>query len=228
MKAQILVIDDDRENASFIKVLLSGQGYRVYTASTAERALEMVRENPPDLLISDVQLPGLPGTRLCELLKSQPQTATLPVILLTVMGTESDKVRGLKIGADDYLTKPFSAAELSARVEALLRRVRHAGQTTQLLSLGNLEVDLDRHEVRLRGKPVSLRRKEYDLLVLFLQKKGRVLTKNFLTEALWRDESIVTRNTLNVHIKNLRRKLGPYKNLIETVIGEGYKLREGQ
>lgn len=226
MKQRILVIEDDPGMANLTKTVLVGQGFRVRSATTAEEALDMIRRDLPDLVIMDIQLPGLSGLKLCEILKSEPRTASLPIMFLTVEKGDLAKVHGLDIGADDYLTKPFSSRELVARVRALLRRVQYAGAPVKQFKMKGLTVDLDRHEITLRGKPIPLRRKEYELLVLFLQKRGRILTKEFLTERIWKDEAIVTSNTLNVHIKNLRRKLGPYKDWIETVVGEGYKLKD--
>jgi len=226
MKSSVLVIEDDEGTASFLRVLLEKNGYKALVKESAEEGLNVIRQQLPDLLISDLHLPGLSGIKLCEILKGDSRTASLPIILLTVSGREADKVRGLKIGADDYVTKPFFANELIARVEALLRRVRNAGVPAQCLRIKDLAVDLERREATLKGKPLTLRHKEYDILVLLLEKQGRVLTKEFLTNALWKDESIVTSNTLNTHIKNLRQKLGSYQSLIETVIGEGYKLND--
>lgn len=226
MKSSILVIEDDEETAGFLRVLLLKHGYKAAIKGGAEEGLGVIRQQLPDLVISDLHLPGLSGIKLCEILRSDPRTASLPIILLTISGSEADKIRGLKIGADDYVTKPFSANELMARVEALLRRVQNAGVPAQCLRIKDLIVDMERREVTLKGKPLTLRHKEYELLVLFLEKQGRVLTKEFLTNALWKDEVIVTSNTLNTHIKNLRQKMGPYQSLIETIIGEGYKLND--
>jgi DNA-binding response OmpR family regulator len=226
MKAQILLVEDDPGMAGMTKILLKSHGYKVQAVTTAEEALEEIRKELPDLLISDIQLPGLSGTRLCEILKGEPRTASLPVILLTVLGKNIDKVQGLKIGADDYLTKPYSPDELAARVEALLRRVRYAGVPQQTYKFKDLTVDFSRHEVRIEDELITLRRKEYEILALLIQKKGQVLTREAFTQLLWKDESIVTGNTLNVHVRNLRKKLGHYQNLVMTLVGEGYKLNE--
>lgn len=225
MKRRILVIEDDSEICALLKDLLSRSGFKVLAAASAETGLAMIHNEAPDLVISDIHLPGISGIRLCELLKSEPRTRPLPFILLTVSKTELDKVRGLRTGADDYVTKPFGPMELVARVEALLRRSAYGSAPGRILKLKELTIDLDRREAQIKGKVLPLRRKEYDLLALFLERPDRVLTKHFLTEALWKDEAIVTSNTLNSHIKNLREKLGGYKDIIETVIGEGYRLK---
>lgn len=225
MKQRILLIDDDQGLIVVTKEMLVDGGYRVATAGTAEEALRAIQTNPPDLIISDINLPGLSGLKLCEILKGDSRTDTLPLILLTQLGGENDKVRGLKTGADDYLTKPFSHKELLARVEALIRRTRYAGVVARRLEHKNLLVDLDARVITLNGKSLDLRRKEYELLVLLLQNKGRLVTKEFITEALWKGESIVTSNTLSVHLKNLREQLGPYRDCIETLVGEGYRFK---
>lgn len=226
MMEHILLIEDDQEVLSFNKILLTDNGYKVHAATTAEEGLDIVRKNPPDCIISDIQLPGLSGIKFCEILKSEARTSSIPIILLTVLGKEKDKVTGLKIGADDYLTKPFSAKELLARVEALLRRVKYAGAPVESYKFRDLMVDVNKREVTLKGKPIFLRRKEYELLLLFIKKKGQVLTREVITRAIWQDDVIVTGNTLNVLVNSLRQKLGSHKDLITTIVGEGYKLDE--
>ncbi len=226
MKERILLIDDDEGLLDISSKILSDGGYRVVTAGNAESALVIIQKTPPDLVISDINLPGLSGLKLCKILKGDPQTQSLPLILLTQLGSEGQKVNGLKTGADDYLTKPFSYRELLARVEALIRRTRYAGAPIQRLECKDLRVDLDSRQVMLGGKSLKLRRKEYELLVLLLKNKNRLVTKELIAEAIWKGESIVTSNTLSVHIRNLRDQLGPYGARIENLPGEGYRLSD--
>ena len=226
MKIRILIVEDDEALRVTTRDILSAKGYSVTASGTAEEALNLILKNPPDLLISDVGLPGMSGIRLCEVLKGDARTAGLPIILLTMLSSETSKVRGLQQGADDYMTKPFSYRELLARIEALLRRLHHGGEMARNLHFRDLTVDLDRREAALKGKPLKLRRKEYELLVLFLKNKDRLLTKEFITEAIWKDEVIVMSNTINAHIRNLRQQLGSARDCIETVIGEGYRLKD--
>jgi two-component system, OmpR family, alkaline phosphatase synthesis response regulator PhoP len=226
MKLKILLVEDDESLRQTTRDLLSSGGYSVVACGTAEESLNLIQRNPPDLLISDVGLPGMSGIRLCEILKADQRTATIPIILLTMLSSETHKIRGLQQGADDYVTKPFSFKELLARIEALMRRVQHGGALFKRLEFKDLTLDLDRHEARLKGHLLPLRRKEFDLLALFLKNRGKLLTKAFITEAIWKDEVIVMTNTINAHIRNLRAHLGPARNYIETVIGEGYRLKD--
>jgi len=226
MKERILLVEDDAGLLAVTKTILSDQGYGVTAAGSVEEALQVVKSRPPDLIISDINLPGISGLRFCRMLKSDHRTMSLPLILLTQLGSEGDKVRGLQTGADDYLTKPFSHRELLARVEALLRRVRRAGSTSRRLEAGGLVVDMDARRVAVDGKPLSLRRKEYELLILLMENKGRLLSKDAIVDALWKDEAIVTNNTLSVHVRNLREKLGRCRDMIETLVGEGYRFAE--
>ena len=225
MNPLIYLVEDDPGMAEVTAVLLARRGYKVKSLSTAEELLSLLRRQTPDLLISDIQLPGLSGLKLCELLKEDPRTASLPVILLTVLGKDGDKVRGLRQGADDYLAKPYNPEELLARVEALLRRVQRAGIPADRLQSGNISVDVSRREASVAGKPIELRRKEFELLVLFLRHPGRILTRDQIVSALWNDV-IVTDNTLSAHVKTLRERLGPSGERIQTLIGEGYKFVE--
>lgn len=226
MIEQILLVEDDPEMLALTRGVLKDGGYKVHDVGSVEQALEFVRRRLPDLIVSDVQLPGLSGVKFCQILKGEPRTAHVPIILLTVLGKEMDKVQGLKTGADDYLTKPYSARELLARVEAVLRRVRNAGAPVQAYKFKDLTVNMDQHEVLISGKPVNLRRKEYDLLLLLIHKKSHALTREQIVHAIWKDDVIVTSNTLNVLVNSLRQKLGPYANLVQTIVGEGYRLNE--
>lgn len=221
MKALIYLVEDDPGMADVTAALLARRGHRVKSMSTAEEALDLIRTRTPDLLVSDVQLPGLSGFKLCELLKGQPRTARLPILLLTVLDKEKDVVAGLRLGADDYLKKPYGPEELAARVDNLLRRAGAAPETT-VLEAGPLRVDVERREATLKGKPVSLRRKEFELLVLLLRQRGKLLTRERIVADIWPD-NIVTENTLSVHMRNLRDKLGPLSDAVKTLIGEGYK-----
>jgi len=223
VRAHILIVEDDPGMASFTKLLLTDNGYKAHVAGTAEGALSYIQKNLPDLIVTDIQLPGLSGIKLCEVIKGEPRTAALPIIMLTVLGSELDKVKGLRIGADDYLVKPFSSEEFLARVEALLRRVQRGGVPVETFKVNDLVVDVKRHEVLIKGQPVVLREMEFQLLVLLLQNQGLLVDREFLTKSLWKDQAIVTENTLSVHMMNLRKKLGPYEKCIETIIGKGYK-----
>ncbi len=225
MAGKVLVVDDDPEVQELLAQILKKEGFSVRVVESAEKGLEVLRGTLYDLLLLDLNLPGLSGMKMCELLKQDPSTAQLPVIMLTSNDTERSKVQGLRTGADDYMVKPPSPPELVARVNALLRRVKYGGVPDRVLEGGGIRVDLDRHEVSVKGKPAALRPKEFQLLALFLEKKGRVLSRSFIFETLWPDE-VVTEHTLEVHINHLREKLGPLAGSLQTVPGAGYKFQE--
>ncbi len=225
MSEVVLVVEDEPALLAVARQVLTAHGYRVAGATSAEAALEYLKGKPADLVLCDIQLPGMSGLALCEDLKRRPETAAIPVILVTVLGKTSQKVAGLKQGADDYIAKPYDPNELVARVQAVLRRARPLPVRGLVLSSGPVSVDLARHEVRVGSKPVSLRRKEFELLVLFLRKPGLLLTRAALTAALWDEDVLVTPNALEVHVRNLRRALGRAGAAVETVTGEGYRWR---
>ena len=226
MSGSLLLVEDDSGLASMTRRFLVQAGYRVTLAASAEEALSLIQKNRPDLVICDVQLPGITGLKMCEILKSNSATASLPLILVTILGKTQEKVQGLRMGADDYLTKPFEAQELLARVEAVLRRARDGGEVQAVFKVGGVEVDSTRREVTVKGQRVLLRRKEYELLLLFVRKPGQLRTRESLISSLWGDDVVVTANALEAHIKNLRACLGPCGNLIETLVGEGYRLND--
>lgn len=227
MKERVFIVEDDPEMREVTHLLLERAGYRVSEAGSAEEGLAAIQKQIPDVVISDIQLPGISGIRFCEILRQEDRTKSLPFILLTVLGKKPEKVRGLKMGADDYITKPYDPAEFLARVEALLRRTGGgAREPARVLEFRKLRVDLDRREVMLNGKPIVLRRKEFDLLVIFLNNPGRLLTRSRLTQALWDDDVVVSENALTSHIKNLRALLGNEGGRVETLVGEGYRFND--
>lgn len=227
MKERVFIVEDDPEMREVTHLLLERAGYRVSEAGSAEEGLAAIQKQIPDLVVSDIQLPGISGIRFCEILRQEDRTRSLPFILLTVLGKKPEKVRGLKMGADDYITKPFDPAEFLARVEALLRRAGGGGRApVRVLEFRKLRVDLDRRDVTLNGNSIDLRKKEFDLLVIFLNNPGRLLTRGRLTQALWDDDVVVSENALTSHIKNLRALLGAYGDRVETLVGEGYRFND--
>ena len=221
--ATILIVDDDPEVVELLGPALKAAGYKVRTAANADQAFSVLTGDMVDLLLLDYQLPGISGLKLLEILKQDPRTASLPVIMQTLRGAEADKVAGLRTGADDYLAKPFSVKELLARVEALLRRARHQGRTGRVMEAAGIRVDLDSREVTAKDKTAELTGIEFDLLVRLIQRPGQVLTYQVLSEALSEGSRIMTSENLYSHVKNLRRKLGSAGERIETVYGIGYK-----
>lgn len=223
MKPSILLVDDDANLVAFLRPALREAGYQVHCVASADAAYGILAHEAVDLLLLDIRLPGITGLKLLEILKKDAKTAHLPVVLLTQKGGEFDKIKGLKTGADDYVVKPFSVGELLARMEALLRRVHHGGQTEQVIELGGIRLDFERREVTARDKNVDLTPAEFDLLALMIKQPRRVFSYRILSEALSEGGRIITSGSLYVHIKHLRSKLGPCGKLIETVHGVGYK-----
>ena len=226
LMTRVLIVEDDKKTAKFVADLLEAGGYQVHSLPEAGAALEWLKAHAVEMIVSDVMMPGLDGMQFCRLLKENPATASLPVLMLTSLKDEAHKVAGLRTGADDYLTKPFSVREFLARVEALLRRSRHDGRLERRLVCGDVAVDLDRGEVSVSGEPVRLLPKEYALLVRLLRSAGRILTFNFLADEVWGPDAIATRETIKVTVHRLRAKLGQAGDRIEAVPGQGYKWKE--
>jgi DNA-binding response OmpR family regulator len=220
--ATILVIDDEKDLVRLLRHNLEKAGYRVDSALSAEAGLKKLRKSEPDLLVLDVMLPGMDGL---EMLRAVRQGSDVPVILLSAKGSEIDRVLGLKLGADDYVIKPFSVAELLARVAARLRKPASpkAGRTA---AVGALRVDFARHEVTVKGRPVRLATKEFRVLELLLEADGKVLSRDALLQLVWEHDAGLDLDTRTVdqHIARLRRKLGAAGALIATVPNFGYKL----
>lgn len=223
---RVLIIEDDKKTAKFLAEALESGGYKAFQFADAGDALEWLKTQQVELVISDIGLPGLNGIQFCRLLKENPATAALPVLMLTAFKDEAHTVEGLKTGADDYVTKPFSVKELLARVEAVLRRSRHDGRLERRLASGEVAVDLDRGEASVGGKLVPLLPKEFALLARFLRSPRRILTFNFLADEVWGLDAVATRETIKVTVHRLRSKLGKSGDRIEAVQGQGYKWAE--
>ncbi len=225
MAQRILVIEDEKPIADAVAYSLKREGYAVSVARDGESGLSLARTEKPDLIILDLMLPGMDGLAVCRSVRREAKT---PIIMLTAKAEEADKVVGLELGADDYVTKPFSMRELIARVKAVLRRVEDVAQLAeeeQLVS-GNLLVNLAEHTVVLDDKPLNLSPKEFDLLVAFLRRRGRVLSRDALLAQVWGEDTYIDTHTVDVHIRWLREKIevNPSKpERIVTVRGVGYK-----
>jgi phosphate regulon transcriptional regulator PhoB len=222
-KTRILIIEDEAAIAEGIAYNLRREGYEVSRAADGESGLAEARRLRPDLVLLDLMLPGLSGLEVCQALR---RDGGLPVIMLTARDTETDKVVGLTVGADDYVTKPFSMAELLARVKAVLRRANASQEGAERVEAGDVVLDVDRHEVRVRGGLVELSPKEFDLLRVLMTNRGRVLTRERLLSRIWGEERYVDERTVDVHIRWLRRKIeqdASEPRLIQTVRGTGYR-----
>jgi two-component system, OmpR family, response regulator RegX3 len=224
--ARILLVEDEDSLADSVRYNLEREGYRVIIASDGRAAVERFRSERPALVILDLMIPELSGLDVCRLIR---QESDVPIIIVTAKDSEAEKVTGLELGADDYVTKPFSVRELVSRVRAHLRRsnMRSESMTQALLHAGPVEMDVDRHEVRIAGDVVAFPPKEFELLEAFLRRRGRLLTREFLIEEVWGHDYFGDTKTLDVHVKRIRQKIeaDPHEpNLLLTVRGLGYKL----
>jgi len=227
MEGTILVVDDDRKIVDLLSLYLTRDGFKVLPAYDGERALAVARRMRPDLIILDLMLPGLDGTDVCKTLKAESQ---VPIIMLTARRTEDDKLLGLELGADDYVTKPYNARELLARVHAVLRRMRPVKIPPPELQFGGLTINTLQHEVRIRGRLVSLTPAEFNILAALAQEPGRAFSRDDLLERAFGLDYQGFDRTADVHIMRLRRKIEPdpeQPRYIVTVPGVGYRF-EGQ
>ncbi|HEX6599931.1 MAG TPA: response regulator transcription factor [Gemmatimonadaceae bacterium] len=226
---RVLVVDDEADIVALVAYHLARAGYRVSTASSGHDALDAARREHPALMVLDLMLPGLSGYEVLEQLRADASTRDIAVLMLTARREEQDRIRGLSLGADDYLTKPFSPQELVLRVGAILRRMRSApAETSATLTLGQLEIDTAAHVVRVAGEPVELTPTEYKLLLLLAERRGRVQERAHLLESVWEAAPDIQTRTVDMHVQRLRAKLGVAGEMIETVRGFGYRLRVPQ
>ena len=219
----ILAVDDEVHILELISFNLKAAGYHVVTALTGEEALKRCEVERPSLVLLDIMLPGIDGLEVCRRLKGDRMTSNIPIIMLTARGDEVDKILGLELGADDYITKPFSVRELGARVKSLLRRVAPQQESEpQTLRAGDIMIDITNYEAFKGGEKLSLTLKEFERLKVLVLSRGKVLTRDFLLDRIWGYEYYGETRTVDVHIRHLRQKLGeePY---IETVRGVGYR-----
>jgi two-component system phosphate regulon response regulator PhoB len=225
-KGTILVIDDERDLIELVSYNLEKEGFAVKTAGNGEAGLTAARSEIPDLVLVDIMMPGMDGLELCRHLRSDARTASIPIIMLTAKSAESDRVVGLELGADDYVTKPFSPRELAARVKAVLRRTSPQASTSNVIRCGELLIDLARCEVTCKGKDVSLTASEFRLLHFLATHPGRVFSRSELIDGALGREIVVVDRTIDVHVTALRKKLGNCGDWIETVRGFGYRFKE--
>jgi two-component system alkaline phosphatase synthesis response regulator PhoP len=225
-RGTVLVIDDEQDLIELVRYNLEKDGFEVVGALDGENGLRIARERKPDLVIVDLMLPGLDGLEVCRVLRGDERTSRIPVIMLTARSAEPDRIVGLELGADDYVTKPFSPRELAARVKAVLRRTGGRVEPRDVLRRGELTLDLARHEVLCRDEPVILTATEFRLLHFLAARPGRVFSRGEMIDgALGREVAVLDR-TIDVHVTALRRKLGACGEAIETIRGFGYRFRE--
>jgi two-component system phosphate regulon response regulator PhoB len=226
MAIRILVVDDEPDLLDLVRLSLSEAGFAVETAASGQQALELLRRAAPDLVVLDLMLPDMPGTEVCRFIRSRPETAEVLVLMLTAKSEEVDRIVGFELGADDYVTKPFSPRELVLRVRALLRRRAGSGGERNLLERDDVRLDLDRHRCWVGGEEVGLTAKEFQLLATLMRRPGRVLTRERLLDEIWGSDVTVTMRTIDTHLKRLREKLGRGGDMIETVRGVGYRFSD--
>jgi two-component system phosphate regulon response regulator PhoB len=227
MSGSILIVDDEQDLVSTLEYNLKREGFRTHSAFTGRAALHMLAEGTPvDLVVLDLMLPDISGTEVCRTLRTQPHTREVPVLMLTARGEEIDRVVGLEMGADDYVTKPFSVRELILRIRAVLRRAQPSAEAegSEAMAFGTLRVDPVAHRVWVEEHDVKLTALEFRLLTTFLGRKGRVQTRDTLLSDVWGIHAEVTTRTVDTHVKRLREKLGTAADLIETVRGVGYRV----
>ena len=224
-KGTILVIDDEKDLIELVRYNLEKEGFDVIAATDGQAGLEVVKKHRPDLVVLDLMMPGLDGLQVCQRLRSDPRSGRIPLIMLTAKATEADRVVGLELGADDYITKPFSPREVVARVKAVLRRTAPQEDDRQVIRSGDVTIDLSGHEVNYRGQRVSLTATEFRILEFLAARPGRVFSRDEIIDAALGSETAVFDRTVDVHITAIRRKLGGGGELIETVRGFGYKFR---
>ena len=224
--ARLLVVEDSRDIADLIRHYLERAGHTVETLASGRDVQAHVRQTLPDLIILDVMLPGMDGLLVCQALRADPATAAVPIIMLTARGEEADRVRGLEIGADDYVTKPFSPKELIARVGALLRRVERPKAAARVLRYGPIQVDLDRHLVTIGRDQVRLTAKEFLLLQYLIEHAGRVLSRDLLLSDVWGYQYTGGTRTVDVHVRRLREKIPLFSTALTTIKQFGYKLED--
>jgi len=222
----ILVVDDAPNIVELLRLYLEGAGYATVVATDGPAAVELHRKHRPDLVVLDLMLPDVPGTEVCRRLRTDAELGTVPILMLTARSEEIDRVVGLELGADDYVTKPFSPRELVLRARAILRRTRADGDPAKLMRSGLLELDPERHRCRVSEQDIKLTAKEFELLRALMERPGRVMTRDRLLDEVWGSDITVTSRTIDTHLKRLREKLGDAGDLVETVRGVGYRFAD--
>ena len=223
---RILVVDDEPDAIELIRFNLKASGYEVLTAEDGEEALAKARKFSPDMILLDVMLPEIDGLEVCKILRRDPATAPLPIIMLTAKASEIDRVLGLEFGADDYVTKPFSPRELMLRVRNLLKRKESSKEEVERFQVRDIELDVSKYEVKIMGQPIDLTPTEFKLLQILMERKGRVQSRDRLLQDVWGYDQLIDTRTVDTHVRRLREKMGEAADYVTTVRGVGYRLME--
>ncbi len=226
MKPKILVVDDEPDAVELVSFNLKAAGFDVVTAADGAEALKRAKEYQPDLLVLDVMLPEVDGLEVCKIIRRDPSVAHIPIIMLTAKAAEIDRVLGLELGADDYVTKPFSPRELVLRIRKILDRGKVPEEKSDRIEIGDLTIDVPRHLVSSSGKRVELTATEFKLLTTLAQRKGRVQSREQLLQDVWEYDNLIDTRTVDTHMRRLREKLGKSAKYLDTVRGVGYRFVE--
>ena len=226
MSETVLIVDDEQDVVDLLVYNLQKAGYKTATARDGVTALQKARDGFPSLIILDLMLPQVEGTEVCKQLRADPKTASIPIVMLTAKAEEVDRIVGLELGADDYVTKPFSPREVVLRVKRILSRAQGKGAPTEVLKCGDLIMDIAKHEAALKGKAIELTATEFKLLAMLMERRGRVQTRDRLLTDVWGYEGDVDTRTVDTHVRRLREKLGKAADYIETVRGVGYRFSD--
>ncbi len=224
MQDTVLIVEDEADVVDLLRYNLSRAGFAVLIAETGDAGVAMARQHRPDIVVLDLMLPGMNGHEVCRALKGDANTSVIPIVMLTAKGEPHERVKGLELGADDYVTKPFSPRELVLRVQALLRRLRTTPRT-DVVEVDGIYLDKNSFAARLDGKRLDLTTTEFKLLSLLLEMRGRTLSREKLLSDVWGYQATVDTRTVDTHMRRLREKLGPYAPRLETIRGEGYRFR---
>ena len=227
MKQKILVVDDEPDALEVLGFKLREAGFTPLFATDGLKALAAVRAERPDLVVLDLMLPELDGLEVCKLMRRDPATAGIPVLMLTAKAAEMDRVVGLELGADDYVTKPYSPRELVLRIRKLLKRTKAADEGEDQLHIGVLMIDVPHHAAQVEGKAVTLTATEFNLLAVLAKRRGRVQSRERLLQDVWGYETAIDTRTVDTHMRRLREKIGPAADYLETIRGVGYRFKAG-
>jgi len=225
MKPKILVVDDEPDALEILGFKLKEAGYTPLFAKEGARAIAMARDERPALIVLDLMLPEVDGLEVCKILRRDPTTAMIPILMLTARAAEMDRVLGLELGADDYVTKPFSPRELVLRIKKLLTRAKTAEEPVSLLKFPGLEIDAAKHRVEVSGEPVILTATEFKLLEILARRRGRVQTRDRLLQDVWGYDNPIDSRTVDTHMRRLREKIGSAADFLETIRGVGYRFK---
>ncbi len=223
MKPKILIVDDESDALEILGFKLREAGFNPIFAKDGTRAIAAARDEKPDLMVLDLMLPEVDGLEVCKILRRDANTAKMPIIMLTARAAEMDRVVGLELGADDYVTKPFSPRELVLRIRKLLARNSSTAESGAYIKIGDIEIDIPTHVVKLAGKEVTLTLTEFNLLEILAKRRGRVQSRERLLQDVWGYENPIDSRTVDTHMRRLREKLGESANYLETVRGVGYR-----